>query len=81
MMLIWITIISYDKELVNNFMLYKRQNAVSEKVTKMINQRPSLAILSWLDILYIALEIVYRIAQNVGGVKLWQNHSTRVFGR
>ena len=23
----------------------------------------------------------YRIAQNVGGVKLWRNHSTRVIGR
>jgi len=24
---------------------------------------------------------VYRIAQNVNGVKLWQNHSARVIGR
>ena len=23
----------------------------------------------------------YHIAQNVGGVKLWRNHSTRVIGR
>ena len=25
--------------------------------------------------------IHYRIAGNVGGVKLWQNHSSRAFGR